>query len=55
MVLRTKLWFYTENYGISINKENKNMIDYQKQKKNWISVEKYGTIPKQLTILKKKI
>ena len=29
MVLWTKLWYYTENNGTSINEE-KNMMDYQK-------------------------
>ena len=31
MVLWTKLWHYTENYGTSIYEE-KNMVDYQKLK-----------------------
>ena len=29
MVLWTKLWYYTENYGTS-NYVGKNMVDYQK-------------------------
>ena len=29
MVLWTKLWYYTENYGTSFYEE-KNMVDYQK-------------------------
>ena len=29
MVLWTKLWYYTKNYGTSIYEE-KNMVDYQK-------------------------
>ena len=32
MVLLTKLWYYTENYEISIYEE-KNMVDYQKLRK----------------------
>ena len=30
MILWTKLWYYTENYGTSIYEEEKNMLDYQK-------------------------
>ena len=29
MILCTKLWFYTENYGPSIYEEKKNMADDQ--------------------------
>ena len=55
-----KLWYYGQNYG-SIPKTMEFRFSERKQKhdrlpktkKNWISVEKYGTIPKQLTILKK--
>ena len=33
MVLRTKLWYYTEKYGISIYEEKKfHCLDYQKQR-----------------------
>ena len=28
---KTKLWYYTENYGTSIY-EGKNVVDYQKQR-----------------------
>ena len=35
-----KLWYYTENYGISIYKEIKNIVITKKLKKNWITVEK---------------
>ena len=30
VVLWTKLWYYTENYGTMIYEEKKNMVDYQK-------------------------
>ena len=30
MVLLTKLWYYTVNYGNMIYEEKKNMVDYQK-------------------------
>ena len=33
MVLRTTLWYYTENYGTSIYEEKNNMINNQKTKK----------------------
>ena len=34
MVLLTKLWYYTANYGTYINKGGKkNMINYKKTKK----------------------
>ena len=33
MVLWTKLWYYTENYGTSIY-EGKTMVDYKTKEKN---------------------
>ena len=33
MVLRTKLWYYTEKYGTSIYERKKNMVDSKKTKK----------------------
>ena len=35
MVLWTKLWHYTENYGTSIY-EGKNMVDYKNKEKMYL-------------------
>ena len=46
MVLWTKLWYYTENYGTSIY-EGENMVDYKNKEKKCIhSGKNYRKIPK---------
>ena len=45
MVLWTKLWYYTENYGTSIY-EGKRNGRLPETKKLWFLLEKIGNIPK---------
>ena len=55
LVLWTKLWYYTENYGTSIYEEKKH-VRLPKTKKlliNWGKKNNFGDISKQLKFLNK--